>query len=148
MVYYSRHGIPYIIFKTFTLIFYVKRQYKYKSTFCTFLRATNRNLWLKVARVYKHTKYTYADEHNVLIVPVQSRFSPLTGYPVDWRVSVLLAPRYPVDRRDSGPSGPPGTLGTGRTQSFRPPGTLRTGGTVLLAPRYRVDWQGSSPFSA
>ena len=56
------------------------------------------------------------------------------------------------------PFGPPGALRTGGTQSFWPPGTLRTGGTpckvtlgvtrhtvtsVLLTPRYPVDWRDS-----
>ena len=64
-----------------------------------FLSAKNRRL--QVARVYIHTIRLYGDKHNVHIVPVQSRSSPLYGYPVDWRDSVLLAPRYPVDWRDS-----------------------------------------------
>ena len=50
--------------------------------------------------------------------PVEWRDSVL--YPVNWRDSVRLATRYPVDWRDS-VLWAPGTLGTGETQSFEPP---------------------------
>ena len=75
--------------------------------------------------------------------------NPFRLYPGDWRDSVLSAPlvpwrlarlksfpplRYPGDWRDSNLSGPLIPWGLARLSPFRPPGTLGTGGTQYFRP--------------
>ena len=62
---------------------------------------------------FSEDHYSFSTSSKVTSPPGTSPFS--FWYPVDWRDSVLLAPRYPEDSRDS----------------------------VLLAPRYPEDWSDS-----
>ena len=68
--------------------------------------------------------------------PVDWRDSVLwaTSYPVDWRESVLSGHRYPVDWRDSVLSAYQVPWGLAGLSPFSPPGTLRTGATQSLRP--------------
>ena len=63
---------------------------------------------------------------------------------MEWRDSVLQPLRYPEDWRDLSHFRPPGTLGTGGTQSVQGPGTLGTGGIQSFQiPTYPGDWRDS-----